>query len=38
MTYRLTLAESCGGAEAIGGDMPVEIVIDHLIGDVAGCG
>src|ERR1019366_4557592 len=38
MTYRLTPVGSCGGAEAILADMPVEITHDDVIGDVAGSG
>ena len=38
MTYRLTPVGSCGGAEAVLGGVLVEVVGDHVIGDVAGCG
>lgn len=37
MTYRLTPVGSRGGAEAVLGGMLVEIILDHVIGDVAGC-
>src|SRR4030095_1218493 len=36
MTYRLTPVGSCGGAEASLGGVLVEIVLDYVIGDVAG--
>ena len=38
MIDRLTPVESCGGAEAIFSDMPVEIAQDDVIADVAGSG
>jgi hypothetical protein len=36
MTYRLTPIGSRRGAEAILGGMLVEVIVDHVIGDVAG--
>lgn len=36
MTYRLTPVGSRGGAEAVLGGMFVQIIVDHVIGDVAG--